>query len=334
MSKQGYFVISLDFELYWGMFDKVSLPVYGENIKSVHTVIPELLALFEANDIHATWATVGMLMHKNKTALLAALPEKSLQPEYSNPELSSYHHIENSYIGADEFEDPHHFGASLINQILETKGQELASHTFSHYYCIDGSKNSGAIFAADCKAMRTVVTDYTTSPSSIIFPRNQTNNTALKICKENGITAYRGTEKHFLYNARKESAQTNLFIRGLRLLDHYINISGNHTYPLTKTKETLLTNIPASRFLRPYSQSLRFLETLRLRRIKRAMTHAAKYGEIFHLWWHPHNFGSNRKENMQNLMELLNHYKTLKEEYDMGSKNMRDIEELTKTLSE
>lgn len=38
---------------------------------------------------------------------------------------------------------------------------------------------------------------------------------------------------HMLYEPRQDSAQTPL-IRALRLLDHYINVSGHHTYPLPR----------------------------------------------------------------------------------------------------
>ena len=70
---------------------------------------------------------------------------------------------------------------------------------------------------------------------------------------------------------------------------------------------------------------LSFLEPLRLRRIKKSMTYAAKRGEIFHLWWHPHNFGVNQEQNFENLTEILKHFKALEKEYGMQSASMRDI---------
>lgn len=138
-----------------------------------------------------------------------------------------------------------------------------------------------------------------------------------------GLIAYRGTEAHWLYRARAHEAQSNLIIRGLRLLDHYINISGHHSYHLPAANA--LINLPASRFLRPYTPRLKFLEPLRLRRIKNAMTHAAKTGEVFHLWWHPHNFGANRKENLAFLIAILEHFAYLKTEYGMESNNMTEL---------
>ncbi|RME25825.1 MAG: hypothetical protein D6798_08055, partial [Deltaproteobacteria bacterium] len=54
----GALVVSLDFELFWGMRDKVSLQRYRRQILGGRAAIPRLLDLFVAHGIHATWATV------------------------------------------------------------------------------------------------------------------------------------------------------------------------------------------------------------------------------------------------------------------------------------
>lgn len=323
--KQGesYFVISLDFELFWGMFDKVTIAEYGERIQGEQTAIPRMLALFSEYGIHATWATVGMLMAPNKDELLSLLPPRELQPIYEDMDVSSYRYIETMPIGRSEQDDTYHFGSTLVQKILATPHQEIGNHTFSHYYCIDGHKNSDEVFEADIDAFNRIAETYGVHATSIVFPRNQTSPEALRVCHEKGIRAYRGNEDHFLYRARGDEEQS-LFIRAFRLLDHYINISGHHTYTVEK-KEGEIVNIPASRFLRPWSKALSFLEPLRIRRIKNAMTYAAKRGEVFHLWWHPHNFGINQEENFKNLTEILNHFKTLQEQYEMQSASMTDL---------
>ncbi len=322
--KHGYLVISLDLELYWGMFDKVTLEEYGAHILGERTAIPRMLEMFTTYGIHATWASVGMLMARNKHELLTLLPPPHLRPLYEDQTVSAYTHIETGAIGNDEQSDPYHFGPSLIKLILATDHQEIGNHTFSHYYCIDGKINDTAIFARDLEAHREIARTYGINAESIIFPRNQANAESLQTCLQYGITSYRGNENHFLYRGREESKQS-LFIRGLRLLDHYINISGHHTYSLGDRKENEPHNIPSSRFLRPWSKALRMFEWLRLHRIKKSMTHAAKHGEVFHLWWHPHNFGINQTENFKNLNEILTHYKKLNERYGMKSASMQDI---------
>lgn len=331
MIQKSFFVVSLDFELYWGMFDKVTLEQYGPNLQGVHTAIPEMLAILAQNQIHVTWATVGMLMAKDKKTLLASLPSLNLQPKYGDIDVSAYNHIQKTALGENVDDDPYHYGAHLVEKIIETAHQELGSHTFSHYYCLDGSENSFAFFSADCEAFKKISEPYNQPITSIVFPRNQTTDDALTICKKFGLTTYRGTPHHFLYTGKKEQHQTNLFLRALRLLDTYINISGYHTYKFStiyRTKNELM-NVQGSWFLRPYSTTLRIFESLKIRRIKKAMTYAATHGEVFHLWWHPHNFGINRKENLQNLMEILEHFKVLQTQYGMQSANMQDIAKMT-----
>jgi hypothetical protein len=111
----------------------------------------------------------------------------------------------------------------------------------------------------------------------------------------------------------------------LRLIDSYINLTGHHTFSINKSDRIL--NIPASRFLRPYSKKLNLFEPLRLSRIKNSLTYAAKNNQAYHLWWHPHNFGVNLEQNLQFLEEILKHFKKLSSEYGMRSKNMSEIAE-------
>ena len=55
------------------------------------------------------------------------------------------------------------------------------------------------------------------------------------------------------------------------------------------------------------------------------MNFAAKKGLVYHLWWHPHNFGINQSENFAFLEKLLRHYKKLNNEIDFESKNMQQL---------
>ena len=53
----GRFVVSLDFEKFWGMFDVVSVDEYKENLRNVDDVVDRLLELFVKYRVHATWAS-------------------------------------------------------------------------------------------------------------------------------------------------------------------------------------------------------------------------------------------------------------------------------------
>ena len=55
------------------------------------------------------------------------------------------------------------------------------------------------------------------------------------------------------------------------------------------------------------------------------MDYAAKNNEIFHLWWHPHNFGRNQKENFIALRKILSHYAFLNKTYGFKSTTMEGL---------
>ena len=55
------------------------------------------------------------------------------------------------------------------------------------------------------------------------------------------------------------------------------------------------------------------------------MLSAAKQGKGFHLWWHPHNFGKNVRENLHVLCEVLEFYNKLKVDYGMASLTMSEV---------
>ena len=57
------------------------------------------------------------------------------------------------------------------------------------------------------------------------------------------------------------------------------------------------------------------------------MEEAARAGEVYHLWWHPHNFGNFPLENMEGLNRILNHYQYLKNKYGMESCTMSELTE-------
>src|SRR3954465_428947 len=130
---ESLFIVSLDFELLWGVRDKRTIESYGPNIAGVREVIPSLLQLFDEFGISASFATVGFLFARNKQDLLQYIP--STLPQYG---LSKYSPYANGYldkIGNSEDDDIYHYAGTLIDMIRQHPAQEIASHTFSHYYC-------------------------------------------------------------------------------------------------------------------------------------------------------------------------------------------------------
>ena len=55
------------------------------------------------------------------------------------------------------------------------------------------------------------------------------------------------------------------------------------------------------------------------------LTYAAKKGLVYHLWWHPHNFGDHTEDNLAFLKMILDRYPMLKKAYGMESLNMFEV---------
>lgn len=316
--EHGVFCISLDTELIWGMLDSPIRESYAANvINGRNIVVPRMLELFQKRGIHATWAVVGLLFAHDEKQLRYFSPSEQLWPTYDQPQCSPYRILDS--IGKDETEDQCYLYPDLIDRIRNTPGQFVGSHTFCHYYCEEPGQTREQ-FEADMRSAVRIAETQNVTLRSIVFPRNQVVKDYLPVCEEAGITAYRGIEENWIYNKTK-----GLLCRLLRFADSYLPISGPNTY--FPEQEGELLNLRGSRFLRPYHPKLRVLEWLKLRRIKGQMLNAARERKIFHLWWHPHNFGANIEENFSNLLMILDYYEELNREYGFTSMAMEEIAE-------
>jgi Polysaccharide deacetylase len=314
----GNLTISLDFELFWGMRDKRTLEEYGRNVLGARDAIPRMLELFERYGIHCTWATVGFLFFDDKEELLQYLPQE--RPAYTNPALSPYPVI--ARIGPTERQDPYHFGLSLVRRIKDCPHQEIGTHTFSHYYCLEDGQTPGT-FRADLEAARRSAARLGVKLRSLVFPRNQFSAAYLGICREAGIEAVRGNQRFWLFHSNGEANETLIKKIGRRL-DHYLPLSG-HNGVSAEPDSLGLVNIRSSRFLLAVPNRSKLFGPLCQRRITAGMTHAATTGLIFHLWWHPHNFGSHVADNMALLRQILEHYRALAQEHGMVSRSMGEV---------
>jgi peptidoglycan/xylan/chitin deacetylase (PgdA/CDA1 family) len=328
----GILIISLDFELHWGGFEKWSLQTHKEYFLRTRKVIPEILRLFAQYGIHATWATVGMLFHESKKSLMQSLP--TLKPSYDSPELSAYHYIDHVGIGNYEEDDPFHFAGSLIKQILNCPFQELGSHTFAHYYCNEAGQSVDQ-FREDLRAAQRAAMLYQQKLTSLVFPRNQFNGEYLKVCFEEGFTAVRDNPRDWFWNIQSTQNES-LWKRINRGLDGYTTIGKKKSYPLSSLSmiQGLPICIPASRLLRPYRRKELILNGLKINHIKREIEYAAARDEVYHIWWHPHNFGNFPTENLNGLRKILDHFSICHDRYGMISLTMGEVAQKFKTEQE
>ncbi len=319
---QAALVISLDFELQWGLHDLPRVDRYRDNILGARQAIPLMLDVFEEFDVHATWATVGMLMFDNKRALLRSLP--SVRPSYRQKGLSAYGYL--SHVGASEKDDPLHFGQSLVEQILMTPGQELASHTFSHYYCLAAGQTKDQ-FRADLESSVDRLKALVGRPRSLVFPRNQWNVNYLPACRDAGLDIVRGNQarwSHEVQGSRLSQAARRL----VRWGDAFFSLTADQG--INARQLAGVWDVPASRFFRAFGSCPPAIEALRVQRLVKAMDDSFAAGRAFHLWWHPHNFGRHIGQNLQALRQILGHFRVVADRQSIPSCTMAEYADLVR----
>lgn len=316
MHNTGKFIISLDFELMWGVFDSRTVDSYKENILGARTVIPQLLELFSKYEVACTWATVGFLFFDNKTELIGNFPQNL--PQYTQPKYNVYEYAQN--LDDSSLNSQLHFALPIIKKIQGYPKQEIATHTSSHFYCLEDGPSLQS-FEDDILLAKKTAERNGITLESIVFPRNQFSQQHIDICCKHGIRHYRGNPDHSIYKPRKKNDQ-GLLLRIFRVLDSYINISGHKCAAAVPVNEQKGIDVTGSDFFRPYSRKLSILEPFKVRRIKKSMLFAAKNNLMYHLWWHPHNFGVNQTQNLYNLEEILRYYQQLRKQYAFESITM------------
>jgi hypothetical protein len=316
------FTISLDFELYWGIFDKMPLEGRKEYFSNTRLVIPQMLSLFEKEGIHVTWAIVGMLFAENWTDWALAKP--AIQPTYGKDRFSSYK-LQDAY-AADSGNDEYFFAPDLISLIQRTPHQEIGTHTFCHYYCQEQGQTLDQ-FERDLEAAKTIAGRKNIILQSLVFPRNQYQKDYLEICFKQGIKTVRSNPDIWFW---EETVKSTLQKKVFRTGDAYLPLGKRTSYPLSALSVApgFPLSIPASRLLRPVHTGSKVLNYLRLRRVLEEMTVAAKQKLCYHLWWHPHNFGGNPHKSMEDLRTIISHFKKLEKKYGMVSLGMREIYDL------
>lgn len=330
MNGPGLFVVSLDLELLWGVLDKDWRDSYRSSVLGGREAIPRILALFERYRIRATWAVVGLALCEGRDEALERLGDLRSRPAAPGETLGDY--LRNR-TGRSESEDPAHFAPSLVRRIYGAEGQEIGTHTFTHYHCLEPGADAAG-FEADLRAAAAVARDRGYPSRSLVLPRNQARPDFLPVLARSGIECYRGTPRGSgIYAPRSEDRQGPL-TRALRLADAYLPLGGALDREAARRTGNDPVDVPASRFLRPCLSGSRFLEGLRARRIVREIETAARRGRAYHLWWHPHNFGSRTELCLTLLEEILEAAARARDSWGMVSASMGEAARILRGAGE
>tara|TARA_R110002049_G_scaffold15366_9_gene62949 strand:- start:165 stop:1133 length:969 start_codon:yes stop_codon:yes gene_type:complete len=308
-------VISLDFELHWGRFDKVSIQNRETYYRTAREVVPKLLSLFNQYEVEVTWATVGMLMAENVEEWEHYSP--TLRPIYKNTKLSAY-----DWFNASSKNNSCLFAPELVHNIIDTPGQELASHTFSHYYTMENGHEDRA-FREDLMASKRIAQEkFGKKLSSLVFPRNQYNAESIKLAGALGFSALRTNPGDWFW---KDPEKGELLKKIWRTSDSILSLSKRTSYQFDNKVFSSPVLIPSSRFLRPFNPKLARFNQLKINRIKDEITTAAKNDEVYHIWWHPHNHGHYPDQSLNEVKQILEHFSSCRDQYGMQSRSMEGI---------
>jgi hypothetical protein len=300
-------VISLDFEMRFGVHD-----LYGSNLSGYYLQLSnEVLAAemilrhFKKNKIRSTWATVGALACDDWDEYFSRSPEV---PSYQLEDLK----FKKEYSKLDP-KGELHFCPQIVKKISVTEGQDLGSHTFSHLFLQEEgvSKND---FINDAIAVKKIFEEkYSITPVSFVFPRNQFN--FLDSLPLTPYKIWRANEPVWYYDCNSKKNNKNL-PRALRLIDSvfplksYPDLSTNHQ--VTYSSQFLRFNLPSKMW------------DLHLLKFRRGIS-SLKNNERFHLWWHPHNLGSDLIRSEERLIEVIEIIKNEEFKKNIESINMRDL---------
>jgi hypothetical protein len=299
-------VISLDFEMRWGVHDSLGLDfdAYRANLESVPLVVPALLHALSTRNVRATWAAVGALGCLGWDEYFRRAPPP---PRYVQPHLA----VRPEYAELDP-SGALHFAPALIAAINSTPGQDLGTHTFSHLHLREAGVTAEDV-AADLAAVTELYSErYGFAPVSLVFPRNEP--AFLDVYRNASIRMWRGNESAWYYDCQGPTSNS-VTARVLRLAEAL--------HPLCTRAAPLEGDMTrASLFLRlNLPRVLWDAHVLRVKRELRALT----AGSIFHLWCHPHNVGPDVSQRLPRVEQILDLIAEGVERRAFVSASMRDL---------
>ncbi|MBX3272708.1 MAG: polysaccharide deacetylase family protein [Sandaracinaceae bacterium] len=269
-------VLSLDFELRWGLHDVLGADrdAYRASLEGTREVVPRLLRMLTERGVSATWACVGALACAGWEDYLARAPAP---PEYAAERLR----FDLRWSEWDP-EGALHFAPELVAAVARTPGQELGSHTFSHLFLGEaGVMRRDA--RADAAATRALFEErFGVRPRSLVFPRNQVCFT--DVLASEGIRVVR-TNPPAWYWSRTLTQDEVLPLRVARLIDSVDPLTRRAAPPrVSRVVETIGSVLLRVSAPEPVFRAVQVKLAREARRLRG--------GDVLHLWLHPHNLGA------------------------------------------
>lgn len=250
--KRGIFILSLDTELAWGWMGNKRLQQLSPQLEEVRPIAHRLLRLLEKYQAPATWAVVGKLF---------ARPQPSAEPLEENGRLKA--------------------AGDIIDAILDSPlAHEIASHSFSHPLY---DRITRAEAEADLQEAVRAAAEWGLKLRSFIFPSNRVGH--LEALPRFGFIAFRGPDRAWFAGYPRMARQI------LNRADQALALTPSLSLP--EVKGDRLVNLPAGMHFRipSWGASKRLPASLLASKAVKGIKRAIRERAVFHIWFHPFNFG-------------------------------------------
>lgn len=287
--------ISFDYELLWGVWDKVEPRYFQTNVSSANTAIRGILAAHRRLAIPCTFAIVGALLARNQTP--RDIIKASQRPNTEKAEFDRI--LAKQVVTREHIQAPD----DILDILRDDPLFEIGSHTHTHIYALEASEST---LAADFEQFNDVFARrFDKEPRALVMPKNQVTPAALRTAKASGYHSIRVNPDAWLYRPIVRGRVMSHVIRLLRMADSFLPlIELNPSSMFVEQNREGLTLHVGQYFLRPWFP-YRGLFTLHLLRLKLALFLAKRRVHQVHFWLHPHNLGRNPVEALSNYNRFL-----------------------------
>ena len=275
LTKKASFVLSIDLELAWGVWDKLNSTNVQKIIDTERLVCENLLNIFDDNEMPVTWAVVAALLD-NKNKMMGNLNQKAW------------------------------YAPDILDNILNSKTKHLiASHSYAHK---EFNTCSNEEIIEDFEKSIFFLKSFNINTDVFIFPRN--NVFHLDVLKKFNFKTYRSIDQSWY---KKVYKYNKLLGKISNLIDKVIPIKTNSVSPLID--QFGLTEIPTSILLISKNGIRTIVTNFSMfKKIKDGIDLAISKNECFHIWFHPSNFYYQTNKQFDLLKKIIDYFNLKREQ--------------------
>jgi peptidoglycan/xylan/chitin deacetylase (PgdA/CDA1 family) len=266
-SGRGALTISIDLELAWGVWDKLTADELRLTETEERQVCADLIDLFDRYQVAATWAMVAALLDAKSSDKRPGSRSCWYAPD-------------------------------IVDKLVRARApHEIGSHSGRHVYfgSIDGSQaREDLAFAADVHRTHSLAFE------SFVFPRNAVGH--LDALAQAGVRTFRGPDVGWPVQVHRFGTTVG---RAANLADKFLPLAPPSVRAERRDgmvdipgSMLLIGRNGLRRFVLPVLTRAKLAAGLRRAQVS---------GGVFHLWFHPSNFYHRREEQLATVAWFLEH---------------------------